>query len=90
MIVKFVSRTTKSEIIQNRRALKGTKIVIKEDLTQTNQRLLKSAQEHRNVKSAWSSNGKIFVKSHNDAIKPVLSIQDLDAMAGPPSEEKRG
>ena len=80
VIVKFTSRIMKSEAIRQRKALKGTKIVIREDLTRRNQTLLKTAASHTKISSSWSHNGKIFVKSLDNRINQVTSPDDLDRL----------
>ena len=44
----------------NRKKLKGTGIVIVEDLTLKNQKLLSKTRDAAKVKSAWSSDGRII------------------------------
>ncbi|XP_076449959.1 flavin-containing monooxygenase 1-like [Babylonia areolata] len=67
MIVRFLSRRKKDEVLANRRKLKGNpqKISIAEDLTSLNFKLLKEAKEHSATLDAWSSRGKIFAKIKN-------------------------
>lgn len=60
IIVKFVSREVKHSVIKSRRKLKGSAIVIREDLTQKNARVLEAVSRTDGVKMAWSSEGKIF------------------------------
>ena len=60
IIVKLSSYRKRREIIANRRKLKGTGVVIVEDLTLKNQKLLSMARSVENVKSAWSSDGRII------------------------------
>ena len=81
IIVKFMSRRSKIECIQKRRVLKGSKIVIKEDLTPQNQLLLKTTASHPLVISAWSRDGKIFAKNSNEQIRQVKSMKCLEELA---------
>ncbi|XP_071834553.1 uncharacterized protein [Apostichopus japonicus] len=60
IIVKFQSHKDCKSFIKNRRKLKGSGIVIKEDLTHHNQQLLKATQNHDLIESAWTSDGKIL------------------------------
>ena len=57
IICKFVSRFKKVEVIKSRRLLKGTPIVIKEDLTLRNMQRLQEVQDVENVTKAWSDDG---------------------------------
>ena len=67
IIVRFLSRKKKDEVLTNRRKRKGNKqrIAIGEDLTPLNYKLLKEAKEHSATLDAWSSNGKIIAKLKN-------------------------
>ena len=76
IIVKFVSRETKHLIIGSRRKLKGSAIVIREDLTKKNAKLLETVSRSEGVKSAWSSEGKIFALLSNG--RKVRIGSDLD------------
>lgn len=65
IICKFVSRETKYEVIRARKMLKGTTIVIREDLTQKNAKLLETVSRREEVQSAWSVEGKIVAMVQN-------------------------
>ncbi|KAK9701450.1 hypothetical protein QE152_g30590 [Popillia japonica] len=45
LLVKFVSKNIKQEIYKNKRKLKGSKLVIKEDLTKKNIQLMKRVRD---------------------------------------------
>lgn len=60
IICKFVSRSTKFDVISARRQLKGSAIVIREDLTTRNAKLLESVSAKPEVANAWSHDGKII------------------------------
>ncbi|XP_041464540.1 uncharacterized protein LOC121415407 [Lytechinus variegatus] len=62
IVVKFTSYRTRHTIISRRRRLKGTNIVIQEQLTKANLQLLKNAKKMKNVINAWSSDGRVIVK----------------------------
>ena len=78
IIVQFMGYKMRNKFIQNRRKLKGTKIVVKEDLTYRNQQLLKTTQEHRGTDNAWSKDGKIFAHFVKDGEKIIRRIKDLE------------
>ena len=70
IIVRFVSRNKKEDVLKNRRNLKGTGIFINEDLTLLNHRVLMSVKRKREdlVSEVWSKNGKIFYKDKSSKI----------------------
>lgn len=59
IICKFVSRTLKRDVIKKRRSLKGSQIIIREDLTPKNAKILERASGKDEVVSACSDEGKI-------------------------------
>ena len=73
VIMRFVSRMTRNNIVRNRKTLKGSNIYINEDLTKLNHKVLKCVRTKMTdeVESAWSSNGKIFYKHKDKSIKEV-------------------
>ena len=77
VICKFVSRTLKMQTITRRRKLKGTRTVIREDLTLKNAKLLEKVSASENVKSAWSSEGKIMAVLNSGKTLSVTNQTDL-------------
>ena len=84
IIVKFVSYRTRHAVISQRRALKGTGIVIQEDLTKTKQKLLNAVLKKDTVQTAWSSDGRVIAKiratNGKTVNKVIRCIADLDAL----------
>jgi len=64
VIVRFVSRFTRDQVIGNRKLLARSGTFINEDLTKTNLQVLMCVKKKLpgTVKEAWSSNGTIFYK----------------------------
>ena len=60
IIVKLISYKSKLAFIRNRRLLKGSGVVVAEDLTKMNAKLLSDTFHHEKVCSAWSTDGRIF------------------------------
>lgn len=80
IIVKFSNYEGRNRFIKNRRKLKGTDIIIKEDLTKTNQELLQNTKKNPAVKSAWSHDGKIIAlinKNGSEFTKRIWGPNDL-------------
>ena len=77
IIVQLVSRKAKTEIILNRKKLKGTKITIAEDLTIENVRRLKAVNDLDVCAQAWVFGGKIFAKNANEKKIEVRSTDDI-------------
>lgn len=80
IIAKFCSNETRSLVMKNRRKLKGTHIVVREDLTQPNQELLQATKAHPLVKSAWFHDGKIIAllsKEDTQYTKRIWGHNDL-------------
>lgn len=79
LIVKFVRHDDQNRVLRARRKLKGSKVVIKEDLTATNLKLLSATASHDEVDKAWSWDGRIFCKKTDDSgrIFPIRSKLDI-------------
>ena len=81
IIVKLNSYKKRKEIITNRKKLKGSGIVIAEDLTIKNQELLSKARESKHIKSAWSSDGRIIAlisaSGDKNITKLIASEEDI-------------
>ena len=66
IIVRFVSRRSKTAVMRNARRLKGTKIYVNEHLTTKNATLAKTArklQKESKIAFTWVRNCKVFVKA---------------------------
>ena len=88
IIVKFVTRKHKYEVIGKRRLLKGTKKGIIEDLTPLNMSRLFSAKNHPDVKNAWTKEGVVHVALENGRILKLrggslLAIEEIAGRAKP-------
>ncbi|KAH3848573.1 hypothetical protein DPMN_090951 [Dreissena polymorpha] len=77
VIVKFVRRQTKIDIMKRARNQKGTGTFNNEDLTQTNAEVLASLRlkEPGRVKKAWSFKGKLFVSMAT--VECVMNLTDF-------------
>ncbi|XP_025078897.1 protein unc-13 homolog C-like [Pomacea canaliculata] len=63
VIIKFVSRKDRDQVIKTRNRLKGSNVVITEDLTKLNLQRLNRLRQHDGVLDAWSAaGGRLFVK----------------------------
>ena len=80
IIVRLVSRKTRASIMAKRRKLKGTKIVVAEDLTRENLQLYRRVRDLDCVGQAWTRDGRIFAKCKNNP--QVIKEVDLKASIG--------
>lgn len=81
IIVKLTTYRKRREIIMNRKKLKGSGIVIVEDLTAANQKLLTAARKSKNFKAVWSSDGRVIAlvgsTGGKDIKKVITSESDI-------------
>ena len=77
ILCKFISRQNVLKVLQSRRKCKGTGIVIREDLTQANIKLLEKVNQLSGIKQAWSEQGKIIALLQDGTRKMVVD-QDTD------------
>lgn len=75
LLVKFVSREVKREIYSRKSKLKGTELIIREDLTRRKFQLLKSVKSKLNA--AWTNDCNIFTKVNGKIIK-INNFSDLN------------
>lgn len=81
IICKFVSRMKKEDVLKARRKLKGTAVVIREDLTIQNAKMLESVSHNDCVKAAWSDDGKNIAPLKNDKKVVITSRTDIEYLA---------
>ena len=80
VVVRFTRRQVKHSILSNRKVLKGKGITVSEDLSLSRVQLLKSATNlvaaHK-LQGAWSHEGKILIKTHQNRTLTILTEADL-------------
>ena len=84
VIVRFISRKATEAVLKARRQLKGSPLVVTEDLTAANRRLLTACWDHEGADDAWSRRGSIYVKSLTDGhIKRIETMEELKRLPIP-------
>lgn len=78
IIVKFSNYKFKNEVYNQKRALKGSGIVIREDLTKLRVGTLQHAAKKYGYRNVWTRDGDIFVKSGKSVLKAQYP-EDLDS-----------
>ena len=78
VLVRFFDRKKRDLILQNTRKLKGKNVVIDDDLTFLNYKLLRTAQSNTATMSVWSSNGKVLAKLKNGQTVRLTIHSDVD------------
>lgn len=68
IFLKLRDVNIKQRIYRNKKLLKGTGIVIKEDLTRIRLNLMKKAVEKLGLQNVWSANGKILINFQNKVL----------------------
>jgi len=98
VIVKFIQKTTKQNVLAKRKLLKGKGVAVYEDLTRLNSEVLACTRKKLpdEVNDSWSVNGNIFVKwKANEKIDRLKFEEfqrwlDLPWPETTPSEGRRG
>lgn len=80
IVCRMVARTNTLKIIRERRKCKGSRVIIREDLTRRNAKLLEKVSALDFVKSAWSDNGKIVAMLQNGSKTTVDHKTDLSRL----------
>ena len=79
IIVRFVSRRVRDQVLMQRKMIFKTGIVITEDLSPKQYNLLTQVKSDKEVcKSAWTRNGVVFMKTHSEHIVKVLEPADIN------------
>nr|CAH7763580.1 unnamed protein product [Callosobruchus chinensis] len=74
IIVEFESNSIKTNIYNNKRLLKGTGYVMKEDLTALRLRIVKEASDKYGFKNVWTLNGNVFAKTNSGVERIINNI----------------
>nr|CAI5849926.1 unnamed protein product [Callosobruchus analis] len=77
ILVKFAKLSTRQNLYNKKKMLKGSGMVIKEDLTESRLKLMEAAIEKTSLKKVWSFNGTIYVMKDNQRI----SVKNKDDLA---------
>lgn len=85
VIVKFVNRKRKTEVIKQGKKLKGTNVYVNEHLTKKNSDIARQARMLKRagkIQATWTSNCKILIKLNGTPeeaqVLRVTTIQELD------------
>lgn len=76
IVVKFVSYRKRGEVFRNKKQLKSTGIVIREDLTKARHKLLQDCITRYGIHNVWTLDGTIIVKT-GDTKRKINSASDL-------------
>ena len=81
VIVRFVRRQTKQNIMSIKKKLKGSGFSIFEDLTPLNAKVLASARKKQpdEVEHAWAANGKLFLQWKADSRVQQIKSEDYES-----------
>lgn len=79
MIVRFCRRSVKNIVFSSKSKLKGSKVVIREDLTRRRVGLLNEAIAIFGAKKVWTSGGKIMC-AVNDQVHKLITHNDLSKL----------
>ena len=77
IIVKFMSYQVRQKVFSGKRHLKGTKLLITENLTRRRSELLNKAKTLNNVTATWTSDGCIVCLLSSGRKVSITSVQDL-------------
>lgn len=83
IIVKYISRMKRNELLKRRKELKGTRIYINEDLTKINKLVFGIIrQDIQEPERVWVWEGKIFHKGVDQKIRQIPQ-RDYKLWIGP-------
>lgn len=76
VLVRFMTFQDRSDVYKNKKLLKKSGLVIREDLTKSRLEILKQAVNKMGPRNTWTSNGNIYIVHENRKII-VKCISDL-------------
>lgn len=77
IIVKFCRRSVKMAVYKAKGKLKGSKVIIREDLTRRRFSLIKAISKKINFRNIFTNNGKIFIKTNDKTFK-INALSDYN------------
>ncbi|XP_063384746.1 uncharacterized protein LOC134670859 [Cydia fagiglandana] len=80
VLVRFNDHRMRSSVWTNKKALKGTSIVITEFLTKQRQSLFIDARKHFGTRMVWTTDGNIFIKLPDGKKLRLSSENQLEAL----------
>jgi hypothetical protein len=80
IIIKFCRYGKREKVFKVKSRLKKTGIVITENLTARRMALLKAANNHESVSSAWTTDGRVQCITTSETFMNIKSIKDLDEL----------
>lgn len=81
IFIKLKSYETKEGIYSRKKLLKGTGVIIREDLTQNKVQILNKCIEKFGLKNVWTGNGKIYYQVNNQ-VSIIRNITDFKRYFG--------
>ena len=78
IIVKFMRRDDRMKVIKNCRKLKGSSIVVIDDICRHLQLLYNRVSSDPNVKKAWTWHSHVYVMDQDDNVRQMSYGQTLD------------
>lgn len=78
IIVRFISRRVRDNVLYSRKKLKGSRLVLVEDLSPRMYSLMSTVRSDTEVcVQAWSRNGQVMMKTHSGEKVHVQSVAHL-------------
>ena len=81
IIIKFCSYRKRQEVFTRKKLLKGSGLVLMENLTQTRFNLFRKVKEVVGLKNCWTSDGRIYaVRQQDQKVVVITKIEDLGSL----------
>ena len=81
IIIKFCSYRKRQEVFARKKLLKGSGLVLMENLTQTRFNLFRKVKEVVGLKNCWTSDGRIYaVRQQDQKVVVITKIEDLGSL----------
>ncbi|KAH3768453.1 hypothetical protein DPMN_169666 [Dreissena polymorpha] len=86
VIVRFIRRKSKSDVMRNAKLLKGSGIFLNEDLTKLNAEVLASVRhkDPETVERAWSFDGKLYARFRGKERSEIIDYEHFPTWLNKP------
>lgn len=81
IILRFISRKRRSDVIMHAKNLRGTNVFINEHLTKKNGDIAREARmlrKQRKITGTWTRNGNVWIRDQDGNAKIIKDMKELD------------
>lgn len=81
VIIRFISRKPRNDVLRQAKKLKGTNVYINEHLTKKNGDIAREARmlrKQQKITGTWTRNGSVWIKGQDGSVKVIKDMKELE------------